>query len=106
MIQCADLFTGFQKLRIDYGVGTKKPREAELEVYEGTREIYDFAWYMRLAFSGCLWGKGPECEDRKQLYNSFKMNLGYGVRVFSSVPEQALDNATSEIAREYMGCIH
>jgi len=106
LIQCADLFTGFQKLRIDYGIGRKTPIKAELEVYEGTRETYDLSWYLRLAFQGCLWGRVPESEDSKRTFDKFKANLGYGVRVFSSVPREALDRATREIGEEYMGCIH
>jgi hypothetical protein len=104
LLQCADLFVGFQKLRIDMGTGRRDPEKpVQVEVYEGTRAQYPLSWYLHLAFRYCIWGKW---EEPRQLGNDWKNNLGLGVRFFSSAPELELKQALTYVERDFIGCVH
>lgn len=104
LIQCADLFVGFQKLRLDFGLGRADPKKlVEVEAYEGEREKYELEWYLRLALRWSLWGV---MEGMPGTDNRWKNNMVYGVRIHSTVPQEVKEKALSHIGREYMGCIH
>ncbi|MGH9815116.1 MAG: hypothetical protein ACRD6I_03465 [Candidatus Acidiferrales bacterium] len=104
MIQCADLFVGFQKLRIDFGLGRADTKKlVEVEAYEGIREEYELEWYVRLALRYALWG---EVEQPHEPAQPWKNNMGYGVRMFSSIADEVKQRALSNLDREYLGCIH
>lgn len=104
LIQCADLFVGFQKLRIDFGLGTAEPgKMVEVEVYEGVRDEYELWWYLFAALRHSLWG---EVEEPHTPGEPWKNNLGLGLRVYSNVPKEIMQGALSYISREFLGCIH
>jgi hypothetical protein len=104
LLQCADLFVGFQKLRIDMGTGLRNPsKPVQIEVYEGTRTEYPLSWYLHMAFRYCIWG---EREEPHRPGNDWKNNLGMGIRFFSSVPELELKQALKYVERDFLGCIH
>jgi hypothetical protein len=104
LLQCADLFVGFQKLRIDMGMGRIDPEKLiQVEVYEGTRAEYPMRWYMHLAFRHCIWGS---LEEPQRPGNDWKNNMGLGIRFFSSVPELELKQALKYLERDFLGCVH
>jgi len=104
LVQCADLFVGFQKLRIDMGVGRIDPNKSvDVEVYEGTRAGYSLGWYLHMAFRHCLWGS---LEESPQASYQWKNNIGVGVRLFSSATEPELNQALAHLGRDYLGCMH
>jgi len=102
LIQAADLLAGFQKLRVDVGLGrvdAEKPIRAD--VYEDETDDYPLAWYLSVGLRYCLWGHFEGDEDTPT-----KVNQGFGVRVYSSVDPEIVSNALKYIRTEYMGCIH
>jgi len=104
LIQCADMFVGFQKLRIDLGLGRKKEDKLiEVEAYEGLRSEYPLGWYLRLALRHSLWGRVQDMNRSGQVW---KENIGFGVRMVSSLPDALQDQALSHLGRENLGCIH
>ncbi len=102
LIQAADLFTGFQRLRIDIGTGRVDGKKAiEADVYEDETGEYPLDWYLFAGLRYCLWGQYEGDPDQPT-----KVNLGFGLRIFSSVPAPVTDQALQHISKEYMGCIH
>jgi hypothetical protein len=104
LVQLADLFLGFQKLRIGFGLGQKNPEKlVNVEVYEGVDGEYPLEWYVRLALRHCLWG---EVEAPTPRGEPWKNNIGFGVRMISSISDRAKKNALRFLDREFLGCIH
>ncbi|MBI4458569.1 MAG: hypothetical protein HY648_00745 [Acidobacteria bacterium] len=104
LMQCADLFLGFQKLRIDFSLErSDADKLVEVEVYEGGREEYPISWYLFASLRYSLWG---QLEEGYSEGEPWKRNLGFGVRVYSSLPSEIISKAVSRINREYVGCIH
>jgi hypothetical protein len=102
LIQAADLFTGFQKLRIDIGTGrVNGDRSIHADVYDDEHGEYPLGWYLSVGLRYCLWGRYEGDVDRPT-----KVNRGLGVRIFSSASAAAIDDALSHLSGEYMGCIH
>lgn len=105
LIQCADLFVGFQKLRLDFGLGNAKPDKiVEVEIYEDIREERELWQYLFASLRYSLWGRIED--DPYELGHPWKNNIGYGIRIFTSLPEETVTKALSYIDREYLGCIH
>ena len=102
LIQAADLFTGYQKLRIDIGTGrVDGDRLIQADVYEDEQGEYPLGWYLFAGLRYCLWGHYEGDRDQPT-----KVNLGLGVRIFSSAPTAVVDRALRHLRAEYMGCIH
>ena len=102
LLQAADLFAGFQKLRIDTGTGrVDAERLIRADVYDDETADYPLGWYLSVGLRYCLWGS---CEGDKD--QPTKINAGLGVRVYSSAPQEAISRALTYINSEYMGCIH
>ncbi len=103
LMQCADLFVGFQKLRIDFALErADRKRMVELDAYDGVRGKFELEWYVRLSLRHSLWGD----IERPHEGQPWKKNLGLGVRVFSSVPDAIMEKALTYLKREYLGCIY
>lgn len=102
LLQAADLFVGYQKLRFDIGTGrVDGDKLVAAEVYEDEHNEYELNWYLRLGLRYCLWGICEGDPDKPT-----KVTLGHGVRVFSSVDPDKIKTAISELNEEYLGCIH
>jgi hypothetical protein len=102
LLQAADLFVGYQKLRFDIGIGrVDGNKRIPAEVYEGEHDEYELSWYVRVGLRYCLWGVCVGDPDMPT-----KVNLGHGVRVFSSVSPDKVSIAISHLEEEYLGCIH
>jgi hypothetical protein len=109
LVQFADLFCGFQKLRIDVGSGTTDGTKlVNLEFYEGEIAEYELRYYLFAGLRYSLWGKvrGTWDPSHSFIREPFKHNLGYGVRIISSVGRTAVLQALDELGTEFMGCIH
>lgn len=103
LIQCADLFVGFQKLRIKIGTqNIEEDKKVNVEVFKGKRDEADLSWYLSFSLRFALWGIVPEHEPG----DPWKINLDYGLRVFSSVQMEEVKKAISQIESEFLGCIH
>ena len=102
LLQAADLFVGYQKLRFDIGTGkVDGVKRVAAEVYENEHDEYELSWYLRVGLRYCLWGV---CEGDPDMPT--KVNLGYGVRVVSSANPERVKTAIRELDEEYLGCIH
>jgi hypothetical protein len=109
LVQLADLFCGFQKMRIDFGSGRANGKKlANLEFYEGTIEELELRRYLFAGLRYTLWGKVRGTWDSSGSFigEPFKHNLGYGVRIFSGVGRAAVLQALNELRVDFMGCIH
>ena len=108
LIQCADLFVGFQKLKIDIGTGRVDPQKPiQWKRDDGHLGPTELSFHLFASFRYSLWGKDEvvhwaQIDDLAHM----KTNLGYGLRIFSSVSEKAINDATAHLRRDYMGCIH
>lgn len=104
LMQCADLFVGFHKLRMDFGLErVDRNKMIELDAYnDGVRGEFELEWYVRLSLRHSLWGhlEGPLDETK------FKKNLGFGVRVFSKVSKATMEKALTYLDHDYLGCIY
>lgn len=108
LIQAADLFCGFQKLRIDIGEGRVNPNRLVVLESEGNHQECELSWYLFAGLHYSLWGRVHDhgWDPPKSYCNEpLKHNLGYGVRVFSTVPREPLLSALTHLDREFMGCI-
>jgi hypothetical protein len=109
LVQLADLFCGFQKLRIDFGSGKANAKKlVSLEFYEGEIDEFELGHYLFAGLRYSLWGKVRGTWDVSGAFmrDPFKHNLGYGVRIFSSVGRAAALQALNEVRKDSMGCIH
>jgi len=104
LVQCADSFVGFQKLRMDFGLARIDPNKAvEVEAYEGLRSQYSLGWFLHLALRHSLWGRVDQMNKSGQVW---KNNIGYGVRMLSGLPKVVQKQALSHLGRENLGCVH
>jgi hypothetical protein len=104
LIQCADIFVGFQKMRLDFGMGQKNPNKmVEVEAYEGERSSYPIGWFVRLGLRHSLWGKVDRMDKSGAVW---KHNLGLGVRISSALPDDIQKQLLSHLDQENLGCIH
>ena len=104
LVQSADIFVGFQKLRMDFGLGRIDPNKAvEVEPYEGLRSQYSLGWFLHLALRHSLWGRADQMDKSGRV---LKNNVGYGVRMSSGLPKPLQEQALSHLGRENLGCVH
>jgi len=104
LVQCADIFVGFQKLRMDLGLGRIDPsKPIEVEAYEGLRSQYSLGWFLHLALRHSLWGRVDQMDKSGRV---LKNNVGYGVRMASGLPKTFQEQALSHLGRENLGCVH
>jgi len=110
LIQLVDLFVGFNKRRIDFNSGLVDPKKLiEVEFYEGEKSHLELSYYLFAGLRHSLWGKvrGTRCDPRRPDHlDPFKHNLGYGLRVFSTLPREQKLAAFARLGEEFMGCIH
>ena len=109
LVQLADLFCGFQKLRIDFGSGKANAKKlVNVEFYEGEIDEFELRHYLFAGLRYSLWGKvrGTWDASRSIMRDPFKQNLGYGVRIYSRVGREAALQALNELREDFMGCIH
>jgi len=110
LIQLADLFVGFNKRRIDFNTGHADPKRIiEVEFYEGEKSKLELSYYLFAGLRHSLWGKvrALGCDPRRPDHSDpFKYSLGYGLRIFSSLPRAEKLAAVNRLSEEFMGCIH
>jgi hypothetical protein len=112
LIQCCDVFLGLFRLSLEIEFGK---REIKRNVYTPSIDAED-EWslsdYVILFSRGQIWGK---VENRKSHYdfdgenveftNPYHCSFGLGIRIESTISEQAKKVIEDNLATAYLGCL-
>lgn len=108
LVQYADFLAAAIKLKIDFGLGNRNPRQKIAVACEnsGARKETELSFYFFAALRYCLWGRILDVGYGVSTNDPRKMVMGRGLIVNSSAEREVVDSAISFIDGDYMGCIH
>jgi hypothetical protein len=110
LVQCADLFAGFQNLKIRIALGEGKNRVVPGDCEDDEISLADL---FEVSFRYVLWGQVVTKIDPEWTNGDapppdwiFKETAGLGLRIHSSIPDQTKELLYDEVGRPYFGCWH
>lgn len=112
LIQCCDVFLGLFRLSLEIEFGKREIKRNVPTPYGDAEDEWSLSDYVILFSRGQIWGK---TEDRKS-FDSFDGEIleltypyhcayGLGIRVESSISEQAKKVIEENLATAYLGCL-
>jgi|ERR1051325_1112121 hypothetical protein len=110
LVQCADVFAGFQNLSIRVVLGDAKDRLVPGD-FEG--EELSLSFLLEASFRYVLWGRNTVKVDPDWTSEEapppdwlYKETEGLGLRIHSTMPAETERLLYDNLGRPYMGCLH
>lgn len=110
LVQCADLFAGFQNLKIRIALGEGKNRTVPGDFDDDEISLADL---FEVSFRYVLWGQVVTKIDPEWISDDapppdwiFKETEGLGFRIHSSLDDETKELLYDEVGRPYFGCWH
>jgi len=111
LVQCADLFAGFQRLAIDIATGRTNPSISVFDDGVGMDIDIDLLNYVLLSLRYAMWGRVPPHPIHPDAPVAdgtwpFLHAKGLGLRIHSTIDDSLQQHLYDTIGVVYIGCLH